>query len=214
MKRDSMEASLISQRENLVARTPEELARAYDRLSAAPALGCDTETTGFSAKHSRLLSVQFSDGDLSVLVPVSEGVALGPLRELLANPEQVKILHNAKFDLPFLRAAGCSVRGVFDTMVAERLLTRGADQSSSLAETLYRYFAVDLDKTQRAAFTSKSWDGHWRDELIAYALRDVVYLPELMHQQAAWLERLGLTREFARQMQLMLAACEQASRKG
>ena len=38
-------------------------------------------------------------------------------------------------------------------MVAEKVLTRGANQSASLAETLYRYFAVDLDKAPRAKFT-------------------------------------------------------------
>jgi hypothetical protein len=35
-------------------------------------------------------------------------------------------------------------------MIAEKVLTKGAGQSASLAETLYRYFAVDLDKSQRA----------------------------------------------------------------
>jgi len=37
-------------------------------------------------------------------------------------------------------------------------------------------------------------------ELVNYALSDVVYLPELMREQTLWLERLGLTEEFKRQM--------------
>nr|MBA3334056.1 hypothetical protein [Acidobacteriota bacterium] len=77
--------------------------------------------------------------------------------------------------------------------------TKGAGQSASLAETLYRYFAVDLDKSQRAKF-NKSWDGIWTDELVNYALSDVVYLPKLMREQTLWLERLGLTEDFTRQM--------------
>jgi ribonuclease D len=85
-------------------------------------------------------------------------------------------------------------------MIAEKILTRGAGQSISLAETLYRYFAVDLDKSQRGKF-NKNWDGIWTEELVDYALSDVVYLPLLMHEQIEWLKRLGLQEDFERQMQ-------------
>ena len=89
-------------------------------------------------------------------------------------------------------------------MIAEKLITRGADQSASLAETLYRYFGVDLDKSHRQTFSSKRWDGRWSPELVAYALGDVVYLPELKQQQEPWLERLGLLTEFnIKMMKLM-----------
>ena len=114
-----------------------------------------------------------------------------PLADILADEGIIKIFHNARFDLDFLSAAGHRVCNVFDTMVAEKVLTRGANQSASLADTLYRYFAVDLDKTQRAKFTRK-WDGIWTDELVDYALSDVVHLPRLMAEQNEWLERLGL----------------------
>lgn len=174
-----------------ITRTEAELAEAFERLRSAAALGCDTETSGLSPSSGRLFSVQFSDGEFNVLVPLSEGVGLGPLADILADGGIVKIFHNARFDLDFLSAAGLRVCNVFDTMIAEKVLTRGANQSASLAETLYRYFAVDLDKTQRAKFTRK-WDGVWTEELVDYALSDVVHLPRLMAEQNEWLERLGL----------------------
>lgn len=183
----------------LVARTAPEINSAFEKLSAASELGCDTETSGLSARRGRLLSVQFSDGDFNVLVPVSEGVALSRLADVLENPNVVKIFHNAKFDLEFLRENGYQTANIFDTMIAEKVLTRGANQSSSLAETLYRYFAVDLDKSHRATFTDRAWDGVWTDELVNYALSDVVYLPELMRQQKAWLERLDLKSSYETQ---------------
>ena len=92
----------------------------------------------------------------------------------------------------------------FDTMIAEKVLTRGASQSSSLADTLYRYFAVDLDKSHRSKFNRK-WDGIWTEELVTYALSDVVHLPRLMSEQVAWLGKLGLTAEFGEQMGRILA---------
>lgn len=183
-----------------VARTAREIESAFEKLSTAKHVGCDTETSGLSPKHGRIFSVQFSDGDFNVLVPTSEGVDLGRLAEILDDPNIVKIFHNAKFDMDFLCAYGFGIRNVFDTMIAEKILTRGAGQSASLAETLYRYFAVDLDKSQRSKFV-KSWNGVWTDELVHYALSDVVYLPELMNRQTLWLERLGLTETFERQME-------------
>jgi ribonuclease D len=189
----------------LVARTGGEIADAFERLRAAPALGCDTETSGFNSRVGRLFSVQFSDGECNVLVPVSVGVSLGALADLLADRSIVKIFHNAKFDLEFLVDAGHLVNNVFDTMIAEKVLTNGANQSASLAETLYRYFAVDLDKSQRAKFNRK-WDGVWTDDLVDYALSDVVHLPRLMQEQMAWMERLGMVGEFGSQMEKILPA--------
>lgn len=185
--------------EILIARTSDDLNLAFECLSAAKALGCDTETSGFNSRSGELFSIQFSDGVFNVLVPISEGISIGRLGELLENKQIIKIFHNAKFDLEFLRDAGHIVNNIFDTMIAEKVLTKGANQSASLAETLYRYFAVDLDKSQRAKF-NKKWDGIWTDELVNYALSDVIHLPNLMREQTAWIERLGLKEEFIIQM--------------
>ena len=187
----------------LVARTAREIEEAYARLCGASVLGCDTETSSLSPRRGKLFSVQFSDGDFSVLVPISEGVFPGKLEEILSNPQVTKVFHNAKFDLEFLRENGFQTLNVFDTMIAEKVLTKGANQSASLADTLYRYFAVDLEKSHRKTFT-KNWNGVWTEELVNYALSDVVYLPELMREQRLWMERLGLTEEFERQMQKII----------
>ncbi|HKX85018.1 MAG TPA: hypothetical protein VJL58_12420 [Pyrinomonadaceae bacterium] len=189
--------------EIVIARTTTEIDAAAERLAGTSCIGCDTETSGLSATYGKLYSVQFSNGDFGVLVPISEGVALGRLAAILSDAATVKIFHNAKFDLEFLGQAGYAVVNVFDTMIAEKVLTKGASQSASLAETLYRYFAVDLDKSQRAKFT-RSWDGIWTEELVDYALSDVAHLPALMLEQSAWMERLGLADSFTAQMRKML----------
>ena len=185
--------------EILIARSDDDILIAHERLSKADAIGCDTETSGLSPKYGKLFSVQFSDGEFNVLVPISEKVVLGRLTEIFEDSRILKIFHNAKFDLDFLAAAGHAVNNVFDTMIAEKVLTRGADQSASLAETLYRYFAVDLEKSHRTTFT-KNWNGIWTDELVEYALSDVVHLPMLMREQNNWMTKLGLAEEFVSQM--------------
>jgi DNA polymerase-1 len=193
--------------EKFVARSARDLDIAFDRLSTTTALGCDTETSGLSAKYGKLFSIQFSDGKFCVLVPISERVQPGKLGGLLTDPAITKIFHNARFDLDFLHHAGYSVNNFFDTMIAEKVLTKGADQSASLAECLYRYFAVDLEKSHRAKFTRR-WNGIWTDELVEYALADVVHLPRLMREQTEWLSRLGLDDEFALQMKKLITSGE------
>lgn len=183
----------------LVARSPDEISFAFERLSTATRLGCDTETSGFNSRVGKLFSIQFSDGEFNVLVPLSEGIALGRLTDILADASITKIFHNAKFDLEFLTDRSVEVNNIFDTMIAERVLTRGAGQSASLAETLYRYFAVDLDKSQRAKFNRK-WDGVWTEELVDYALSDVIHLPALMREQSEWMERLDLRSTYDEQI--------------
>ncbi|MET0752378.1 MAG: hypothetical protein ABWZ66_03345, partial [Pyrinomonadaceae bacterium] len=103
----------------LVARSASEIENAYEKLSSSAVLGCDTETSSLSARHGKLFSVQFSDGDFNVLVPISEGIAPGKLAAILENPNIVKIFHNAKFDLEFLRENGYETQNVFCTMIAE-----------------------------------------------------------------------------------------------
>ena len=185
--------------EILIARTASDIEDAFERLSAAAELGCDTETSGFNSRSGKLFSIQFSDGAFNELVPLSEGVEMGRFVEILADQRIIKIFHNAKFDLEFLTDAGHAVNNVFDTMIAEKVLTKGAKQSASLAETLYRYFAVDLDKSQRAKF-NRNWDGIWTEELVDYALSDVIHLPGLMREQNAWMEKLGLKNDYLEQM--------------
>jgi len=178
-----------------IVRTSQEAETAYEMLSAAKAIGCDTETTGFEPSSGRLLSIQFSDGNFHALVPVSEGAEPGPLAKLLAGGTPVKVFHNARFDLGFLNSAGLKTRAVFDSMLAEKVLTKGADQSVALSETLYRYFAIDLDKSRRKRF-GRNWNGNWTEELVEYAMNDVIHLPQLMREQTGWLRKLGLEREY------------------
>lgn len=187
----------------LITRDEAQIETAYEKLSKVRILGCDTETSGLHPHKSELYSVQFSDGNFSVLAPLSELTNLGKLGKLLENDAIVKVFHNAKFDLSFLQSNAYEINNVFDTMIAEKALTKGANQSVSLTETLYRYFAVDLDKSQRRKF-SKNWNGVWTKELVEYAMNDVIYLPSLMNEQIKWLRNLNLMSIYETELKKIL----------
>jgi len=179
----------------IVVRSNTEANEALELLRSAEVLGCDTETSGLHPSSGKLLSIQFSDGTTNVLIPISEGADAVAFRGLLKDDSVTKVFHNARFDLTFLNAAGLQTSGIFDSMIAEKILTRGADQSISLSETLYRYFAVDLDKSKRKRF-GRNWNGAWTSDLVEYAMNDVVHLPRLMSEQTEWLKKLGLERDY------------------
>jgi ribonuclease D len=188
--------------QRIIVRNGIEARLAYGILRESLVIGCDTETSSLNPKTGRLHSIQFSTGEVDVLVPISEGVRPDALIDLLADDSIIKVFHNAKFDLSFLSASSYRTENVFCTMNAEKVLTRGANQSVSLAETIYRHFGIDLDKGKRDTFSS-GWDGLWTEELIEYALSDVRFLPGLREEQMAWMNRLGLLSRYEEMMSTM-----------
>lgn len=175
----------------IIVRNERDAEMGFNLIQSATVVGCDTETSSLDSRTGRLYSIQFSDGETDILIPISEGSKIYGFKDILKNPSVVKVFHNAKFDLGFLAAYGLSVQNVFCSMIAEKVLTRGANQSASLADTLYRHFGIDLDKGKRSVFTSK-WDGQWTEDLVDYALSDVRFLPRLMKEQRDWMGRLTL----------------------
>jgi ribonuclease D len=187
----------------IVVRNQNEAEGAFDDLKGSAVIGCDTETSSLNSKSGRLYSIQFSNGEVEVLIPISEGVKLHRLADVLEDASIVKVFHNARFDLGFLDAYSLPTRNVFCTMTAEKILTKGANQSVSLAETVYRYFGIDLDKTKRQVFTG-NWDGIWTEDLVDYALSDVAFLPRLMKEQTEWMNRLGLVGDYEQAVNRLL----------
>jgi ribonuclease D len=187
----------------IIVRNQAEAESAFRELKDSEVIGCDTETSSLNSKSGRLYSIQFSNGEVEVLIPISEGAKLYVLSGLLEDAGVVKVFHNARFDLGFLDAYSLPTRNIYCTMTAEKILTKGANQSVSLAETVYRYFGIDLDKGKREVFTG-SWDGVWTEDLIDYALSDVAFLPRLMAAQTEWMKRLGVVGDYEQAIRRLL----------
>jgi len=114
------------------------------------------------------------------------------LESLLADVETVKVFHNAVFDLGFLSIALGSpiINNVFDTMLAERVLTNGTGLECSLKAVADRYLQVHLDKGLQTSFGSYSFT----DDQIEYAAKDAQVLPAIRDMQMAKLRENGLMK--------------------
>lgn len=146
-----------------LVKTEEQLRKVCDEIFASePALGLDTETTSFDPHLGRLRLIQMSNGSTTVVIDlyaVSEMIAprdnktLDPLRRLLSDETKIKFIHNAKFDVKWIKHhLGVEVAGVFDTMLASILLAAGdQEKRHSLAEASLNFLQVEVDKSEQSS---------------------------------------------------------------
>ena len=155
----------------------------------------DTETTGLDPYSDDLALIQVMGGTRCFLIrphEVGTGqpddfVYWGGIVRILKDPEIVKVFHNAKFDLKFLKRRlfdGCyfEVRNLFDTYIAEQILTAGISVSGdhALERLVKKYLEIDLDKSVQNSFEVT---GELTHEQVRYAVEDVRVLEPIFRKQ-------------------------------
>jgi DNA polymerase-1 len=171
-----------------VIKTPEELRKAVESLTAHQAIGLDTETTELDPYTGRLRLIQLATPDGVVIVDLdafSNGdrsdlrntPALAPLRNLLAASRPIKIAHNAKFDAKFIKhTLGTDLGGLFDTLLASQLIGAGdIEERHGLGTVAERYLNEVVDKTERLS----NWNFELSEAQLQYAARDAAILVPL-----------------------------------
>ena len=165
-----------------VIRTEEELRKAVELLSTHQVIGLDTETTELDPYYGRLRLIQLATPSGVHVIDVDafrngdpkQNTALRPLRDLLAAPRPIKILHNAKFDAKFIKhTLGTDLGGIFDTLLASQLLGAGdIEERHGLEAVASRYLSEAVDKTERLS----NWNLELSESQLEYAARDAAVL--------------------------------------
>lgn len=162
--------------------------QSLEYLQKLDIIGFDTETRGMDPHTCELLSMQLGDADTQFVV---DCLTVSPrlYKDLLES--KVLIMHNAKFDLRFLYHHRITPTKVFDTFLAEKILTNGYDTiGRSLDVVVYRYCKKELDKSIRGNIHKEGLS----TRVIKYAADDVVYLHQIMRKQQVKLEENKLHR--------------------
>lgn len=157
-------------------------------LKTLDVIGFDTETRGFDPYTCELLSMQLGDGEKQFVI---DCLTVNPkiYKELLETKEL--IMHNAKFDLRFLYYQGIVPTKIFDTFLAERVLTTGIDTARrSLDAVVYKYCKIELDKTVRGNIHREGLS----TRVIKYAADDVKYLHQVKRKQEVGLQENNLQK--------------------
>ncbi len=170
---------------------PSRLAEVAEQLSRETVIGVDTETTGLDPHTSELLLLQVSTTDKVYVVDCRRLVPLA-LKPLLENPNIRKIAQNAKFEYEMLRQqVGITLSNMYDTMLAERLLTAGISREISLKMVAQKYIGATLDKSIREAFYKLAGNGnsYLAADQLHYAARDAFIMIPIWRQQAPELKK-------------------------
>lgn len=166
-----------------------------DGLDLGPVIAVDTETMGLRPQRDRLCLVQMSAGDghahLVQLVPEhlgGRGYDCPNLKHLMADPDVVKLMHFARFDVAMLQhSLDIEVGPVRCTKIAAKLVRTFTDKHG-LKDLCKELLGVDLSKQQQ---TSDWGAPELTAEQCAYAASDVLHLHALWARLEALLVREG-----------------------
>jgi ribonuclease D len=148
-------------------------------LKGQPALAVDTESNSLYVYHERVCLIQISVPGADYLVDSLLLHDLPGLGRLFSDPEVLKVLHGADYDLSVLhRDYAFTFSNLHDTMWASRILGWPAH---GLAALLKEHFGVVLNKKyQRANWGQRPLPPQQLD----YARLDTHYLLQLREIQA------------------------------
>jgi DNA polymerase-1 len=122
--------------------------------------------------------VQIARPGLCYIVDARKVKDLSPLRIILEDKNILKLLQNAKFDYKFLhQKVGLEIIHLYDTFLAEKLLTAGLMVEANLAALSLKYLGVALDKSVRESFYNSSTNTRdFETAQLVYGAKDVFSL--------------------------------------
>ena len=158
-------------------------------------VGTDTETTGLDCHTKSLLTLQLGCRDFQIVYDISSfgGRIPAKVKEYLEDPYRIFILQNAKFDLKFFYKQKIILKYVYDTFLAEQIITHGLQYGDRGLDKLVMKYYPDqpgLDKTIRGQIITKGLT----KEVITYAANDVIYLEGIMEKQLQKAKELDLEK--------------------
>jgi ribonuclease D len=168
-------------------RTPEQLARLAEALSGSAALALDTESDSLHHHVEKVCLIQIATERAGgYLVDPLAVRDLSPLAGVMADPAVAKVLHGADYDVTTLkRDFAFRFAGIFDTMIAARMLGRPQIGLQAIAQG---ELGVTLSKeSQRDDWSRRPLTPKQE----AYALADVSHLLKLQARLADELRQLG-----------------------
>ena len=159
------------------------------------AWGFDTETTGLSAHHDKVIAVQLGRPEGGYIFDTRK-VNIEPLRVFFEDEKIKKIGHNLKFDYKMMKGSfGIDVEGLRCTYLAEKVLNAGRKyRGFGLEDVVLQELGVQLDKTAQKSFIGHK--GAFTPVQIAYMADDVKYLLPLYKEKTKQLMNDGIANVF------------------
>ncbi len=152
-------------------------------LSQASLVAVDTEADSLHCYKEKLCLIQISIPGLDEIIDPLAPISMEPLAEALRDKEM--IVQGADFDLRMLRRANISVAGVFDTLIASKLI---GEKDVGYGALVKNFLGIELAKgSQKANWAQRPLPPIMLD----YARNDTRYLLPLRDLLLAKLQEFG-----------------------
>ncbi len=181
----------------------------YEYFKEKEFIQVDTETTGFDGFNDDILCLQLGDYDNQFVIGRSK---VKEFKELLENLDKTCMFHNAKFDLKFLYKYNIWPQKIYDTFLAESVITCGIkNHKRNLGAVAKARANVDLDKSVRDTI----WQEGLTETVIQYAADDVKYLEIIRDSQLKEAKELNLEKviDLENEFVIVLAYIERCGMK-
>lgn len=166
----------------------------------------DIETTGLNVFTDKVTLIQILQDNKIRLIQNLTPEKIKEIKTLVES--NLVIIHNAKFDLKFLKYHyGIECLNIFDTHIAELVISGGSKARTKGTTTLEavanKYCGIQLKKDLdvRTSFTNRELS----PEQIEYAAMDVAVLPEIYAKQQKELIASNLLKTFEIEMKCIPA---------
>ncbi len=168
--------------ETLYIDTTEKLIELCQRLQSCEWLALDTEFMREKTYYPQLCLLQIGTPEMTACIDPLAISDLGPVLDLIYNPNITKVLHAAGQDMEiFYHLRGSLPGPVFDTQIAAPLL--GYPEQAGYARLVEDILGIHLKKSH----TRADWSHRpLSDAQLEYAADDVVYLCQIysvLHQK-------------------------------
>ena len=152
----------------------------------------DIEATGLDPYTCNIVLVQVASEAKSYIFN-PKTLDLKILKPILEDKKILKIMQNGKFDYAFIKLKfGIEIDNIYDTMLAEGVLTAGYKVSKSLGALAEKYLDIKLEKELGMSFVNMRTNV--TEDQIRYAAIDTLILFPIFEKQKTFLDKEGLVR--------------------
>lgn len=159
---------------------------AVNYCSSKTVLAVDTETTGLDFTSDQMTMFQIGDEIHQYVIDLRVH-PISVFTKILECPTILKIFHNSKFDINFIRShSGIVCNNVYDTMLVEKVINCGKGLSASLKNTLLRHLNIEISKVAQSSFIN-NYNLRFTSDQIVYGADDVKYLIQIKDKQESFI---------------------------
>lgn len=177
-------------------------------------LGIDTEVFQPNFYTNHLLTVQISNGGIVWVINCQKILNISSLNLIFNDAKQLKVFQNAVFDIQILKQVyNFEFNNIYDTFLAEKILTAGNLEESNLQAITKKYLDKDIIKNWKDLnFESIYNTKEINQEQLNYSAIDALVLPEIYLKQFEKIKEQNLEKVLNLEHQVVFVVVEMQMR--